>query len=70
MDAEIEDVRAHDLRHTHASMGVNTGHSLAIVGKLLGHSKIMTTQRYAHLADDPLRQASEQIGAGLAESLG
>ena len=70
VEADIEDVRVHDLRHTHASFGVNHGQNLAVVGKLLGHSKIQTTQRYAHLADDPLRQASEQIGAGLAESLG
>ena len=53
------DVRIHDLRHTFASFGVNNGQSLSVVGKLLGHSKIMTTQRYAHLADDPIRQASE-----------
>ena len=70
VEAEIADVRIHDLRHTHASVGVNSGQQLAVVGKLLGHSKIMTTQRYAHLADDPLRQASEEIGSGLAESLG
>ena len=70
VDAAIEDVRVHDLRHTHASFGVNNGQNLAVVGKLLGHSKILTTQRYAHLADDPLRQASEQIGSGLAASLG
>ena len=69
-EAEIEDVRIHDLRHTFASFGVNNEQNLAVVGKLLGHSKILTTQRYAHLADDPLRQASEQIGSGLAESLG
>lgn len=70
VDAEIEDVRIHDLRHTHASFGVNNGQSLEVVGKLLGHTKILTTQRYAHLADDLLRQASEQIGSGLAASLG
>lgn len=69
VEADIADVRVHDLRHTFASFGVNNGHNLAVVGKLLGHSKITTTQRYAHLADDPIRLASERIGAGLAESL-
>ncbi len=69
VEAEIADVRVHDLRHTFASFGVNNGHNLAVVGKLLGHSKIATTQRYAHLADDPLRKANEQIGSGLAASL-
>ncbi|MEM8995834.1 MAG: tyrosine-type recombinase/integrase [Acidobacteriota bacterium] len=68
--AEIPDVRIHDLRHTFASHGVNDGESLAIVGRLLGHTKITTTQRYAHVADHPIRQATERIGAGLAESLG
>ncbi len=40
-----------------------------MIGKLLGHSKILTTQRYAHLADDPLRQANEKIGATLEATL-
>ena len=60
--ADIQDVRIHDLRHTYASVGVNDGHNLAVIGKLLGHTKILTTQRYAHLADDPIRQANERIG--------
>lgn len=68
-EADLHDVRVHDLRHTYASYGVNGGQSLAVVGKLLGHSKITTTQRYAHLADDPIRQASEAIGATLAATM-
>ncbi len=68
-EAGIEDVRIHDLRHTFASCGVNTGHTLAVVGQLLGHRKILTTQRYAHLADDPVRRAAETIGAKLVNSL-
>ena len=36
--------------------------SLPIVGKLLGHTNPATTQSYAHLADDPLREAAEIIG--------
>ena len=69
VEAGIEDVRIHDLRHTFASYGVNGGQNLAVVGKLLGHSKITTTQRYAHLADDPIRQASEAIGSTLSATL-
>ena len=69
VDAKIEDVRIHDLRHHFASHGVNTGHNLAVIGKLLGHSKIATTQRYAHLADDPLRRANEEIGSDLEAGL-
>lgn len=61
----IADIRIHDLRHTHASHLVSSGLSLSIVGKLLGHTQASTTQRYAHLADEPLRQAAEVFGSKL-----
>lgn len=64
--AELEDYRIHDNRHTHASHLVSSGMSLAIVGRLLGHTNPMTTQRYAHLADDPLRAAAEVFGKKLS----
>lgn len=67
--ADIKDVRVHDIRHHFASVGINTGQNLSVIGKLLGHTKITTTQRYAHLADDPLRRANEEIGATLAATL-
>ena len=60
--ADLSDVRIHDLRHTFASHAVMNGTPLAIVSKLLGHSKIGTTMRYAHLADKELAEASEGIG--------
>jgi len=59
--AGIEDVRLHDLRHTFASVGAANGLSLFIIGKALGHSNPATTQRYAHLANDPISQAVDQI---------
>ena len=59
--AKLKDVRLHDLRHTFASHLVSRGLSLPIVGKLLGHTQAITTQRYAHLADDPLREAANQF---------
>lgn len=57
--SEIEDYRVHYNRHTHASHLVSSCRSLAIVGRLLGHTNPLTTQRYTHLADDPLREAAE-----------
>ena len=64
-DAGIEDVRIHDLRHSFASLGVRSGMSLPLVGKLLGHKSVQTTARYAHLADDPLQVAVGSIGADI-----
>lgn len=66
--AGLEDVRIHDLRHTFASHAVMGGTPLAIVSKLLGHSQISTTMRYAHLADEELAKASEGIGGLLSRS--
>lgn len=60
--ANVPDVRIHDLRHTYASHLVSSGLSLSIVGKLLGHTQASTTQRYAHLADASLRDATELLG--------
>lgn len=63
----LEDVRLHDMRHSFASLAIAQGTSLAIIGKLLGHANVSTTQRYAHLADDPLAAATEQVGEAIAE---
>ncbi len=56
-------VRLHDLRHTYASILASEGLSLSIIGALLGHTQTQTTARYAHLLDDPLRAATERVGA-------
>lgn len=68
--AGLEDVRIHDLRHSFASAGLAGGEGLPLIGKLLGHSHIATTSRYAHLADDPLRAAADRISERVAASLG
>ena len=55
-------VRLHDLRHSFASILVSAGASLPLIGQMLGHTQVQTTQRYAHLYDDPLRKAAETVG--------
>jgi integrase len=57
--AGLPDVRMHDLRHSSASNLVNSGHSLYIVSKALGHSQIKTTSRYSHLSQDTLLAAAD-----------
>jgi len=64
--ASLQNVRLHDLRHTYASHLVSSGMSLPIVGRLLGHTQPQTTARYAHLADDPLRQATNRFASIVA----
>jgi integrase len=61
--AEIDGVRMHDCRHSFASIAVSAGLSLPVIGSLLGHSKIATTQRYSHLYDATLRDAAERVGS-------
>ncbi|MBA3638654.1 MAG: site-specific integrase [Acidobacteriota bacterium] len=67
--ARLRDVRVHDLRHSFASVSVSNGQTLPMIGALLGHSQPATTQRYAHLMDDPLRAASAATGATIATAL-
>lgn len=59
----IPDVHIHDLRHTFASLLVSGGASLEMIGKLLGHSQMQTTQRYAHLMDSPLRAGVDAVAS-------
>ncbi|MEX3007211.1 tyrosine-type recombinase/integrase [Hoeflea sp. TYP-13] len=67
--AGLEDVRLHDLRHSFASVAISEGASLPMVGALLGHKDAATTQRYAHLHDDPLKDAAESVGSSISASL-
>ena len=68
--AGIENLRIHDLRHSFASGGLLVGEGLPMIGKLLGHSKVQTTTRYAHLANDPLKAAANRIASRIAEVTG
>ena len=64
--AGLKDVRIHDLRHTFASTAVAAGQGLPMIGKLLGHTQVQTTARYAHLAADPVKAAAEQVASNIA----
>ena len=67
-EAGLTGLRIHDLRHTFASHIASAGTSLPIVGALLGHTQTATTARYAHLLDQPLRDAAEIVGATISKS--
>jgi len=67
--AGIPDVRPHDLRHSFAAVAAGEGYALLAIGKLLGHTNSVTTERYAHLAADPLRKATEHVGGKIAAML-
>jgi integrase len=67
--ARLKGVRIHDLRHSFASVGVSGGASLPIIGRLLGHTKAATTEKYSHLAADPVRAANEAVGNQIAAML-
>ena len=67
--AGLEDVRLHDLRHTYASRALALGESLTMIGKLLGHSKVATTARYAHLARDSEKASAANVGGSIGAHL-
>jgi integrase len=65
----LSDVRLHDLRHTFASYAAGMGHSLQMIGRLLGHTQPATTARYAHLAQDPVQVAANTTSNRIANLL-
>lgn len=68
-EAGLDGLRIHDLRHSFASVAAGMGESLPVIGKLLGHTQAQTTARYAHLQMDPLRAASNAVGASIASAM-
>lgn len=60
--AGLPTLRLHDLRHSFASAAINSGASLFAVGKALGHRDARTTQRYAHLSDQAVRDTAAAVG--------
>ena len=68
--AELPDVRIHDLRHSFASRALALGEGLPMIGKLLGHTQVQTTARYAHLARDTVKASAARIGDSIERDLG
>ena len=68
-EANIEDVRLHDLRHNLASHAVMNDVPVPVVSRLLGHSSVRMTLRYAHLADKDIEATAERIGAAIARAM-
>ena len=66
-EAEIADVRLHDLRHTYASIAVMQGETVTTTARLLGHNNAQTTLKYTHLSDRPVREATDALAAILGE---
>ena len=67
--AGLDDVRIHDLRHSFASRALALGESLPMIGKLLGHRKVQTTARYAHLARDSIKSSAARVAESLRADL-
>ena len=67
--AGLGGVRLHDLRHSFASRALALGEALPVIGKLLGHSRLETTARYAHLARDSAQEAAERIAQSIEQDI-
>jgi integrase len=67
--AGLDDVRLHDLRHAFASVAAGSGMGLPIIGKMLGHTQAATTNRYAHLASDPVKAAAATVAGKMAAAM-
>ena len=67
--AELDEVRIHDLRHSFASRALALGESLPMIGKLLGHTQVQTTARYAHLANESVKASGSRVGNSIGSSI-
>ena len=67
--AGLKDMRLHDCRHSYASRALALGESLSMIGRLLGHTQVETTARYAHLAQDSVRESAIRVGDSIASDL-
>jgi integrase len=68
--AGLDTLRIHDLRHSFASDALQLGADLTMIGRLLGHTQVQTTARYAHLKTDPVRTTANKVADAIASALG
>ena len=68
--AGLDDVRIHDIRHSYASRALALGEGLPTIGKLLGHRKVSSTARYAHLMRDAEKEAATRVGDSIGAHIG
>lgn len=66
--AGLTDVRLHDLRHSFASIAIEAGGTLPVIGHLLGHTQPQTTARYAHVAPSPAQRVADAAGDRIARA--
>ena len=64
--AGLKDMRIHDCRHSYASRALTLGESLPMIGRLLGHTQVETTARYAHLAQDSVWDSGVRVADSIA----
>ncbi len=67
--AGLEDMRLHDCRHSYASRALALGESLPMIGRLLGHTQVETTARYAHLAEASVKESAVRVADSIAGDL-
>ncbi|MCY4486309.1 MAG: tyrosine-type recombinase/integrase, partial [Deltaproteobacteria bacterium] len=67
--AGLGDVRLHDCRHSYASRALALGEGLSMIGALLGHAKVATTARYAHLARDTEKASAARVGGSIGADI-
>ena len=67
--AKLDDVRIHDCRHSYASRALALGEGLPMIGKLLGHRKVTTTARYAHLARETEKASAAKVGGSIGADI-
>jgi len=67
--ADLKDVRIHDCRHSYASRALALGEGLSMIAALLGHRKVTTTARYAHLARDTEKASAAKVGGSIGADI-